>query len=537
MSLRTDSLSRAQLIGGMMAAGALAACGGGADVVDGASRGSPMLGNRAQGASTKPLSVDEIFSDPVFKSLDKAALVKAFDPSARIEAINRGYFTQAGQTPQVGNVIRSIPSAGIVIRKPGRYRFAGNILWQPNDVQSSAITIQASDVTLDLAGFKLNAVVSDKSQRIAGIVVRGPAVNVTITNGTIANVCEYGILASKVYGLRISSITVTGICMKNLAVRLLTPSGIQVGDSTGVAISKCSVTQLNVTTDSSAGIYLLNTTQATINGCRTIGLVNNDGAVIGFSCIKCNDVTTASCTARSLQSHFNGNVLASGHTVLGFAPIFCWNLTYVDCSAARLTGCCDDCHGMSVFLDGQVTVSGFRAHDIVDGVSPSHSGAKATGLEVYGVSVTVVSCAVSAIKAINPQDRQATGFSAWGLGIQFESCKATNVTVQGTAVGGAHAEGFGWAPDPRKMFSYTGAIGVTYTDCVADRCQVGFDTWYHVDSQWIRPVYTNCATGILVEPGAQRTLSCDPCSECQPSMSVTLTNIASGNTVNGQPIA
>jgi hypothetical protein len=184
---------------------------------------------------------------------------------------------------------------------------------------------------------------------------------------------------------------------------------------------------------------------------------------------------------------------------------------------------------MSVFLDGKVTVSGFRADHILDGVSPSNSGAKATGLEVYGVGVTVTDSAVSYIKAINPQDKQSTGFSAWGLAIQFERCEASNVTVQDDFGSGSHATGFGWAPDPRKYFAYIGAFDVTYTDCTADQCQVGFDTWYHVDSKWIRPIHTNCAIGILVEPGATRTLSCDPCSECDPAISVTLTNLASGN--------
>jgi hypothetical protein len=249
----------------------------------------------------------------------------------------------------------------------------------------SAITIACSNVTLDLAGFALRASISDKSRQIGGILVAGPAANptltnVTITNGTVANLSEYGILATSVCGLNVSRITVTGVCLQNLNVRFLTPAGIHVSGSGNVAISNCSVTQLEVTTDSCAGIMVLETIGVTVSGCRTRGLGNHDGAVQGFSCIKCINVTTTGCTADTLQSHFNGNVLTSGHTVLGFCPILCLNLSYVDCSASGLTGCCDDCHGMSVFLDDQVTVSQFRANQIVDGVSPSNSGAKATGL-------------------------------------------------------------------------------------------------------------------------------------------------------------
>jgi hypothetical protein len=522
------------LLGGMMATGALAACSGGVNTTA-VAPASATTAATCVVTSTNPVGVNDIFSDPVFQSLDKAALVAIFDPTPQIEALYQGYFGQTGQQLQIGNVIRQIPSAGIVIRSPGTYTFGSDILWSPNNVQCSAITIACSNVTLDLSGFTLTASVSDKSQQITGILVLGPAANpnltnITITNGTVANVPEYGILATAVCGLNISGITVTGVCMQNLAVRFLTPAGIQVSGSIDVAISNCNVTQMNVTTDSSAGIFLVSTIQATVTGCRTSGLVNNDGAVQGFSYIKCISVTTTNCVAQSLQSHFNGNVLTTGHTVLGFCPIFCWNLSYADCSASGLTGCCDDCHGMSVFLDGQVTVSGFQASNIVDGVSPSNSGAKATGLEVYGVGVTVTDSTASNIKAINPQDKQATGFSAWGLALQFERCQASNVTVQDDLGAGAQGIGFGWAPDPRNLFCYIGAVDVTYTDCIANGCQVGFDTWYHVDSTWVRPVETNCVTNFLVQPGGTRTLSGDPCSECSPPITTTLTNIASGNT-------
>jgi hypothetical protein len=534
MSQHRDVLSRAQLIGGIFATGALAACGGGAP---------PRSPNIAPQCGVTPASisvlangalVNEIFSDPLFKDLDKEALVERYDPSAQIEVLHQGYFAQAGRRAQIGNVISSIPSAGIVIQTPGTYTFGRDIEWSPNDTQCAAIAIQCSGVTLDLAGFALTVYGADKSRQITGILVgvaNGPAItNVKIGNGTVANAPEYGILAKNVDALSISRITVTGVCMQNLCTRLLTPAGIQVTGSTNVSISGCTVKNLNVTTDSCAGIALLNTNQATVSGCSASSLVNNDGAVQGFSYINCSDVTTTGCTAQSLQSHFNGNLKATGHTVLGFCPIFCLNLSYVNCSASGLTGCCDDCHGMSVFLDGQVTVSGFKADNVTDGVAPSNSGAKATGLEVYGVGVTVTDSAVNFIKAINPQDKQATGFSAWGLLIEFNRCTASNVTVRDDFNSGSHAEGFGWAPDPRPVFRNIGAVSVTYTDCTADHCQVGFDTWNHVNSTWSNPTYTSCGTGILVEPGGTRVLSCDPCSECNPEFSVTLTNMASGNT-------
>lgn len=520
-----EAISRAQLLGGVIATGSLAACGAGTSAV------VPLPASCAPafvGGSDR-FSINEIFANSVFDRLDKQSLLEVFDPSPAIDAHHQAYLAQSGQRPQNAKVIAQIPPEGIVINAPGTYTFAGTLAWNPNDVTSSAITIACSDVTVDMAGFALQASVSDTSQAIAGILIAGPVANVTIANGTVASVTEYGILARNVCGLAISRVNVTGISMQNLAVRLLTPAGIQVSWCENVTLSNCSVTGLNVTTDSCAGIQLIGTSQATVSGCLASSLVNNDGAVQGFSYLGCTNVATSGCTAQTLQSHFNGNVLTSGHTVLGFCPIFCFNLSYADCTAAGLTGCCDDCHGMSVFLDAQVTVARFHANQVVDGVSPSNSGAKATGLEVYGASVTVTDSTATNIRAINPQDKQAAGFSAWGVALQFERCSASNVTVQNDA-GGCLGIGFGWAPDPRTYFRTIGAYFVAYTDCSADGCDAGFDTWFHVDSTWTRPVTTNCATAILVQPGATRTVTGDPCSECSPPITATLTNFASGNT-------
>lgn len=532
------ALTRAEMISGLIATGTLAACGGGTTTPP---SGSPTIAPQCATSATSGVGasalehVNSIFSDPFFDNLDKAALVKTFDTSPQLMALYRGYFAQSTQQPQTGNVIKTIPSGGIVIQTPGTYTFAGHISWKPNDAQCSAITILSSDVTLDLAGFTLTAVSPDTLQQISGIVIGSadnPAItNVTVKNGMVANLPEHGILAANVGYLTLSGITVTGICMRNLCTRLLTPAGIKVSGSTNVTISGCTVTNLNVTTDSSAGIMLLTTNTAAVTNCSVSSLVNNDGAVQGFGYINCTNVATTNCTADFLQTHFNGNVKTTGHTVLGFAPIFCSSMSYVNCSASTLTGCCDDCHGMSVFLDGAVSVSGFTADQVTDGISPSNSGAKATGLEVYGTAVSVTNCTVSAIKAINPQDLQSTGFSAWGLAIEFDGCTAVNVSVVDDFHTGARGEGYGWAPDPRPMFANTTASGVTYKDCSANGCDVGFDTWNHVESTWTNPTSTNCKIAILADPkGATRVLSCDPCSECNPAFSVSLVNQASGNT-------
>jgi hypothetical protein len=83
MPERIASLSRSQLIGGVMATGALAACGGGVNTPV-VSPGSATIAPNCVTASS--FGVNDIFCAPVFKGLDKATLAALFDPSPKINA-------------------------------------------------------------------------------------------------------------------------------------------------------------------------------------------------------------------------------------------------------------------------------------------------------------------------------------------------------------------------------------------------------------------------------------------------------------------
>jgi hypothetical protein len=477
--------------------------------------------------------IDKIFSHDVFKGVDRERLVTRYDVTGSLREIKAPLRSLQGQVQQNGNIIASIPPEGIMITSPGLYMFSGDINWSAPSAAGVAITIASDDVVLDLNGFTLTATVSDNSRHIAGIYVRN-AWSVIIRNGALANMCLYGVCAEDCSKLVVEKIMVTGLSFDNLNIRNICPAGIHIDHTSDVAVTDCAVQYMYVTCDSSAGIQLTKTSNAAISNCRVANLVNYDGSVQGYSYVGSWNISTIQCTAADFQSHFRSNIQTLGHTVLGFVPIFCSELKYENCSATNMVGCCDDCHGMSVFLDVGVTVTGFTAKTVTDGVACSNSGAKATGLEVYGALVSISDCSVDDIKAINPQDKQSTGFSAWGAAIKFTRCTASNVVVcdaHGNWIRDlGFGTGFGWAPDPRPEFRTIGANLVEYADCTARNCHVGFDTWFHVDSTWTNVHTADCVTPILVEPGGSRTLSGNPCSECNPPISVAIVNIASGNT-------
>lgn len=433
-------------------------------------------------------------------------------------------------------VITSIPTGGYPITTPGTYVLGNNVTWSPtNDGQ--AILITSSDVTLDLQGYILDSITTQFNT--IGITAIGVS-NLTIKNGVVANMALGGVKCSGCENIVIDRVVVDGLNMQNTGVYTV-PFGILVDASTGATINKCKVKNVDVTTGSLAGIQLTSTSYSKVSKCLVTDMINRDGACTGIGHLLCEGAAVESCKIDNLRTEFVNNLNTEGHTAIGIVPVLSAGLSIRDCSVSNIVGCCDDAHGMSIFECVGALVDGCKVENVLDGAGAAQTGAKATGIEVYASGVEVSNCKVKNIVAINPQDKQATGFScAQCLGVKFIRCHAENVSVvdengvQDPSLG--YGTGFGWAPDPRPEFIFP-AVGVLYKHCTAKKCQVGFDSWYHIDSLW-RYIYSDCNDiPILDDSNSQRTISCDACSECgclqtgcYPSpRTVTLDNIAQNN--------
>ncbi len=467
--------------------------------------------------------LDTLFSNSIFENLNQNDLINTF------HNITISTFITATCT-STSSIIDEIPPNGIVINTPGKYTFNSNIKWKPNS-DAIAITITASDVSLDLNNFSLKNYSSKLNNKTVGIYLNHVS-NVTIKNGNIKHMNYYGMQGAGCNNITINNIKVTDIQIADLNTRFLTPCGIFMSESTNVNICDSRVKDMNVTSDSSAGIQLFECSNSNITNTQVKNITNNDGAVQGFSTILCSNLNINNCSSDKLESFFNGNILTSGHTVLGFCPILCINCVYENCEATNQKGCCDDCHGISVFLDAFITLINFKVKNIIDGIPKT--GAKSTGIEIYGIGCLVTNCHVENIIAINPQDKQAAGFSCAGFNNTFDTCTAKNVTVvdeenkRNKKIG--LGVGFGWAPDPRPSFRNLYAVNTSYVNCAASYCQVGFDTFNHINSSWNNiEAYLECKKCILIKPGASRFLSCNPCSECNPYINCIVVNAFSNN--------
>ncbi len=433
-------------------------------------------------------------------------------------------------------IIDSIPPNGIVINAPGTYDFHRSIKWKPTS-DSVAITIQSNDVTLNMQGHTLKCISSHF--KTIGISAVGSA-NLIIKNGTLKNMGLSGIQCRDCSNILIKKIVVNGLNVKD-TINYTVPTGILASQCFKVVVDECTVKNMRVRTGSSAAIQLTETLESKVTECHVKNLLNQDGACTGIGHLLCDDAVVDSCKLDTIKSEFIDNLNTEGHTAIGLVPVLTTNLKIQDCEISNIIGCCDDAHGISVFVCVGALVQNCKVSHVRDGLGHAQKGAKATGIEIYASGVKISDCVAKHILAINPGDKQATGFScAFCTGVEFIRCKAKHVSVidhkfkQRASLG--YGTGFGWAPDPRPEFVEP-AHNILYKDCIAEHCQVGFDSWFHIDSLWDGITSRDNKISILNQTDSQRTLSCDSCSECgcsQPGCypnpySVTITNVAANN--------
>jgi hypothetical protein len=129
----------------------------------------------------------------------------------------------------VGRVGTQISSVPYTISSPGLYCLAGNLTFNP--VNGNAITINASDVTLDLMGFCLTGPGKLSAQTNNGILIQQNSCNVEIRNGSINDFGFYGIFASDCFNIRV------------LGIRLRDTGGTAIALPSGVdhVVTDCNV--------------------------------------------------------------------------------------------------------------------------------------------------------------------------------------------------------------------------------------------------------------------------------------------------------
>ena len=154
---------------------------------------------------------------------------------------------------------KDVGPSGLVITTSGYYRLRENIVFDPNADFLGAITIMASDVTLDLNGKVLSESPAGFAafDHIEGIIIASGSNSVSIKNGKVTGFSDNGIWASvtfipllfqlSTHGLSITNIKVTNCGKLNTFNTVRTfkqRGGIAIDRVPSVSIERCCVSHI-----------------------------------------------------------------------------------------------------------------------------------------------------------------------------------------------------------------------------------------------------------------------------------------------------
>lgn len=424
--------------------------------------------------------------------------------------------------------IAVIPPSGVQINSPGTYFLSNNINFNaaitPTGVTICAIVINSSNVVLNLQGYQITQTNASNLDSV-GIYITSNLSNVQVINGSMSGFGSYTITS-----FNSSNITIIKMKVSNqrCADVSFASAGIFIVGGTNVIISNSSVSNANVQSLSYAGIQLRFCMNSKIISSLVKNCVNNAGGCSGISALASKNIVFSDNEVSGINSGTILPKMSPGHTTLG---IFLFLSSYVsvsNCNINNVHGSCDDSHAVSVFVcSSDIIVKNCDIYNITSGFATG-TGAKATGVEIImSYNTKIQDCVVKKVKVLKPQDLQCAGFSSsCALNTEFHNCLAEDIVTTGINTKGV---GFGWAPDPRQTFIQP-TFNAKFVKCYAKNVDIGFDMFYSIAGNIINCKTNNAKVDVL-DITESRTLTCNECSECNPSTSSIIPNIGRDNII------
>jgi len=178
---------------------------------------------------------------------------------------------------------KNVGRKGIIITKPGTYKFCSNIVFNPcNHGYTCAIIIASSNVTLDLDQYSLSQK-NKKVRNVYGIVVARHVKNIIITGRkNIATIKNFTLSGIRVYG-KTQYISIQNLIVKqNIPVQLT---------NNEIPVNCADILQLSLTLGIAVGegdafgVHMQGTNKANLVEEFSLTDVTVDGATIGFHMI------------------------------------------------------------------------------------------------------------------------------------------------------------------------------------------------------------------------------------------------------------
>lgn len=164
------------------------------------------------------------------------------------------------------------------ITNPGHYQLGSDIIYNPLSADDQIIRISASDVILNLNNFTIRQDPSNTFDTIQGIVIDPNLSNITIQNGTIAQITGTGLIINE----GCSRITIENIQTYSCGFAGMYAFGTSNNPITELAIDQCVTYSCGaLSTDAVASAVIINSCRnSTVSNCR---IENNRNDLTNFS--------------------------------------------------------------------------------------------------------------------------------------------------------------------------------------------------------------------------------------------------------------
>ncbi len=293
-------------------------------------------------------------------------------------------------------VITDIPPEGLTIDKAGAYSFAGDIEWAGREWALAAITIEASDVVLDMKGHCLSAPRNVQLSGTIGIFA-DKAHNLSLRNGTIKGFQLIGVTLANSEDVTLSEIVISDI---GNGVPGYTPTGLYATTCMNLTLDKVFVRKVNGSWSGSnspgqivSGISLIGCAKVNIGG-RVSGINGYSSVVSGVFGIFCDGIT--------LKNLEIDDVNGSGVNVSGASFGISKNISIQESMVSNLHNDAGVCSGIATDDCQHITVLNTTVNRLSTGLMPNENAIGHTCIGMVFAPTRVVEGGVSKINVLNP---------------------------------------------------------------------------------------------------------------------------------------
>ena len=293
-------------------------------------------------------------------------------------------------------VITDIPPEGYRINEPGTYYFADDIEWEGQEGVYTAITIEASDVVLDMKGHCLSA---PRNVPLSGAigVFADKAHKLSLRNGTIEGFQLIGVALANSEGATLSEIVISDV---GNGVPGYTPTGIYATTCQDLTLNNVSVRKVNGSWHESkssvqivSGISLIGCANVNIGG-RVSGINGYSGVVSGVFGILCDGIR--------LKNLEIDDVNGSAGDVSGVSFGISKNISIEESVVSNLHNDGGVCSGIATDDCQHIRVINTTVNKLSTGLMPNENAVGHTCIGMVFAPIRVEEGGVSKINVVNP---------------------------------------------------------------------------------------------------------------------------------------